>query len=271
MAYIDEAGDPGIARVQPIDPNGASEWFVMAAVVVRAETDQNTVQWVKDTRVELRLDQGPQLHFKNLTASKKFAVSMRLSEYPCRIFVVASHKPNMQAYINKRAGIRRSQNWFYNWCARILLERVTKYCLNRAVAECGSPRLIRLDWSRAGGLSYDQLIAYHEYLRRQPKPYLSKGQIAWDTLHPDLYNVLRSKDHAGVQIADIAASAFYQAVHTNSSGWNPDFARALKSRMGRSGASIANNGLVLMPFKSHERRLDERQRVIFEHMGFGFD
>lgn len=271
MAYIDEAGDPGITRVQPLDPNGASEWFVMAAVVVRAETDQSAVQWIKDTRAELRLDQGPQLHFKNLNPSKKLSVSARLADYPCRIFVVASHKPNMQGHINNRASLRRSQNWFYNWCARILLERVTKYCRSRSVAECGHPKLIRLDWSRAGGLSYDQLTAYHEYLRRQAKPYLSAGQIAWDTLHPDLYNVLRSKDHAGVQIADIAASAFYQAVHTNSSGWNPECAKVLKSRMGRFGASIANNGLVLLPFKSEQRRLDERQRLIFEHMGFGFD
>ena len=177
----------------------------------------------------------------------------------------------MQGHSNSRAGIRGGQNWFYNWCARVLLERVSNYCKRRSVEECGKPRLIRLDWSRAGGLSYSQLTAYHEYLRRQTKPFLSAGEIAWDTLHPDLYRVLRSKDHAGVQIADIAASAFYQAVNTRSTGWDPDFAMALEPRMGRLGRSIANHGLILMPFKPEQRLLDERQRVIFERMGFGFD
>jgi hypothetical protein len=35
IAYIDESGDDGIARVAPLDPNGASEWFVLSALVVR--------------------------------------------------------------------------------------------------------------------------------------------------------------------------------------------------------------------------------------------
>ena len=37
IAYIDEAGDPGLNRVRPIDENGASEWLVLSAVVMRAK------------------------------------------------------------------------------------------------------------------------------------------------------------------------------------------------------------------------------------------
>ena len=35
IAYIDESGDDGIRRVRPIDPGGASEWFVISAFVIR--------------------------------------------------------------------------------------------------------------------------------------------------------------------------------------------------------------------------------------------
>jgi Protein of unknown function (DUF3800) len=37
IAYIDESGDDGLSKVQPIDPNGASEWFVLGAIVVPAD------------------------------------------------------------------------------------------------------------------------------------------------------------------------------------------------------------------------------------------
>ena len=37
IAFIDEAGDPGLNRVRPIDENGASEWLVLSAVVMRAK------------------------------------------------------------------------------------------------------------------------------------------------------------------------------------------------------------------------------------------
>lgn len=37
IAYIDEAGDPGLNKVRPIDANGASEWLILSAVVIKAE------------------------------------------------------------------------------------------------------------------------------------------------------------------------------------------------------------------------------------------
>lgn len=270
VAYIDEAGDPGIRGVQPVDPNGASEWFTVSAVVVRAENDLKSVEWVRQVRTDLKLNQGPQLHYKTLNPSRRFAVCQRLAEFDCRIFVVASHKPNMHAYRNDRAAKIGSQMPFYNWCTRVLLERVTNYCRRRSMAEWGKARLIQLDLSRAGGLNYDQLLAYHEYLRRQTRPYLSAGQIAWDMLHPDLYRPVESHLSAGVQIADIAASAFYQAVRSDQPNWDPQYAMALGPRLGRDGRKIANHGLTLMPFPRKLRKLNDRQRVIFEHFGFDF-
>lgn len=108
-------------------------------------------------------------------------------------------------------------------------------------------------------------------LCRQTRPYLSKGQIAWDMLHPDLYRAVRSHECAGVQIADIAASAFYQALHSEHPGWDVTYAKALGPRLARDGRVIANHGLTLMPFQSKLRRLNERQREVFEYFGFEFE
>jgi hypothetical protein len=268
VAYIDEAGDPGIRGVQPVDPKGASEWFIVSAVVVRAENDPKSVEWVRQLRTDLRLNQGPQLHYKTLNATRRLAVCERLAKLDCRIFVVASHKPNMNQYRNDRAAKVGGQMPFYNWCTRVLLERVTAYCHRRAMTEWNEPRFIRLDLSRAGGLNYDQLIAYHEYLRRQTNPVLSAGKIEWDMLHPDLYRPVESHLSAGVQIADIAASAFYQAAHSEQPNWDVKYAKALGPRLARAGRTVANHGLVLMPFQAKLRQLNDSQRTIFEHYGF---
>ena len=32
VAYIDEAGDQGLRKVKPIDPDGASEWLIVSDV-----------------------------------------------------------------------------------------------------------------------------------------------------------------------------------------------------------------------------------------------
>jgi hypothetical protein len=39
IAYVDEAGDPGLNKVRPIDENGASEWLVLSAVVMKAKRE----------------------------------------------------------------------------------------------------------------------------------------------------------------------------------------------------------------------------------------
>jgi hypothetical protein len=39
VAYIDESGDDGLTRVRPIDPDGATEWFVISAVVVAGDAN----------------------------------------------------------------------------------------------------------------------------------------------------------------------------------------------------------------------------------------
>lgn len=60
VVYIDEAGDPGIKQKPASALGGASEWFVVAAVVVRECRDRDTVTWVRDMREAVRAQGRPQ-------------------------------------------------------------------------------------------------------------------------------------------------------------------------------------------------------------------
>ncbi|HMO68410.1 MAG TPA: hypothetical protein PKE25_07050, partial [Novosphingobium sp.] len=62
VAYIDEAGDPGLKKVRPIDPNGASEWLMLSAVVMRAKWEDDVVGWVDSIRTGLGGRQRRDLH-----------------------------------------------------------------------------------------------------------------------------------------------------------------------------------------------------------------
>jgi len=103
IAYIDEAGDPGLTRVRPIDPNGASEWLALGAIVVRAESEPEIVQWVRDIRHEIKAHQGPDLHYRKLSSERKVKVCERVASLKLRSFALLSNKKNMRGYRNKVA------------------------------------------------------------------------------------------------------------------------------------------------------------------------
>ena len=47
VAFIDEAGDPGISKVRPLDPNGGSEWLTIGGILVEAKRELEPVAWVR--------------------------------------------------------------------------------------------------------------------------------------------------------------------------------------------------------------------------------
>lgn len=73
----------------------------------------------------------------------------------------------MRGYRNPRAEKIPSQQWFYNWCIRLLLERVTAFCEARTLEDCGERKLIKIEFSERGGHRYSQTNAYQYYLRFQ--------------------------------------------------------------------------------------------------------
>lgn len=276
LVYIDEAGDPGLRRVQPLDENGSSEWFTLGAVVVAAEREGEIVQWVREIKWDVHQQQAPDLHYRKLGLSRRIRAASILASKECRLFAVASHKPNMRGYVNERASQVSSQEPFYNWCVRILLERVTAWCSDRNRRDNRATGAAHLVFSERGGLRFEQLRAYHEYLRHQSRSgslYLSKRDIAWDVLHPDLYDSVPHRTSAGAQLADVVASAFFQAAHAAAPTWTPASigpALALRPRVAARGRLRAGFGVTLMPLRSDQQRLSADQRQVFEAYGHSF-
>jgi hypothetical protein len=269
VAYIDESGDDGVATVRPRDPNGATEWFVISAVVVRAEAQRETI-WVRDILKAIKLEQRRILDFQKLEPWRQTMVCDRMAGLNLRCFTAMSHKLNMRAHTNQRAAKSQpslGRTWFYWWMTRLLLERVTDFCERRSLQDYGEHRLVRLEFSRRGGLRYSHFQSYLYWLRIQSRAnalFLSKGDLKWSVLDP--MNEVVAYDHsqrAGLQLADAVASGFYQSV-AGEPNPNPQPAIALAPRMGRNRTGkIFDYGLKLMPPR-FELRAPSHQKPILD-------
>lgn len=109
IAYIDEAGDPGLKTVRPIDANGASEWLVLAAVVIKASREPQVKGWVGNIVSDLGIRQRRDLHYRDLSPTRKIAAGKKISALPIRAFAICSNKKNMRRYHNPRAAKISSQ------------------------------------------------------------------------------------------------------------------------------------------------------------------
>src|SRR5688572_28609770 len=205
IAFIDEAGDPGLKRVRPIDPVGASEWLVLGATLFRAEKETQSVQVIKQLLGELRIRQRTYLHFRDLNPERKLAVCQAMRHLEARFFVLASNKKNMRGYSNPRAEKVRSNQWFYNWCVRLLLERITDFVESRSLAEYVKPHFVKLVFSQRGGHSFTQTNAYTELIKTQSRAgtlILDKRSVKWAVLNRHLLEAHPSEQVAGLQVAD---------------------------------------------------------------------
>lgn len=274
VAYIDEAGDPGLKKVRPIDPDGASEWLVLSAVVMKAMREPHVLGWVQNIIDDLGIKQRSDLHYRRLSPTRKVSAGNAIAALPIRTFAVCSNKKNMRGYRNPRAEKIPSQQWFYNWCVRLLLERVTAFCAARTDADYGERRRIKIEFSERGGHRYSQTSAYHYYLRLQQqggKVYLTKREPVTAMLDWDLMEAYPHGQRAGLQLADFTASAFHQAIDCNGPGqWNIQPAKTLAPIIPMEAGSRRDFGVALFPTPAWKAELTPDQKEIFEFYGYEF-
>lgn len=281
VAYIDESGDPGLTKVAPRTPGGSSEWIIVAAALIPAELEPEMGAWVSDLMRLMKSHQMRDLHFQKLNASRKALACSFLAEKNVRLFVIVSNKQNMEGWQNPRAAKIPSDNWFYCWLTRILLERVTDYVYAASMKRYGEPRFVRLEYSERGGLRYSQMHAYYEWLKMKTAggkvpPFVPFGDFQYSVLHPDLMRVYNHVDRDGLKLPDIAASAFFKAVDKLQTGdCDPTFAKLLARRMARAPDSgqIAGYGVKLMPnWGTLDRfKVPSEQRAILRYYGYPYD
>jgi hypothetical protein len=273
VLYIDEAGDDGLKRVRPIDPVGGSEWLCIGAVLVRVSNENNVVDWVREIRQSVGSRQGPALHYRNLTSDKRVSTCELLAQKEVVCFAVCSNKKNMRGWSNERAAIKGGKQWFYNFCVRFLMERVTDLCLRDSMKRYGAPRYLKVVFSQRGGHYYGQTKAYWEVLKNQAAggtTFLAKREIRHKVLRYSLVDAVPHIQNAGLQLADVVASAFFSAVDTIDGMQDVNPAKALKSKMARETGVIADFGVVLQPTPPSKAKLNNHQKLIFEHYGYEF-
>jgi hypothetical protein len=274
VAYIDEAGDPGLERVKPLDNPGSSEWFVLSAVVIGAPNEKNVAPWVRSILHKCK-SQRRELHFTDLRPWYKRIACAELATLPARLFVVCSNKKNMKGYRNPFAEKYENPNWFYAWLSRLLLERVTTFVREKSIEQHGSIKRVRLEFSERGGLKQSSLNTYFEWLKMKSQGgdmFLPLGDLEWETMHRDLLGVHPHKQRAGLQLADTVASAFFKACDCCDTGaCDPEFAKLLGPRMCRVPdgftGQISGYSVKLMPNLKKAALLPE-QAAIFKHYGY---
>lgn len=276
VAYIDEAGDPGLQRIRPLDPGGSSEWLVVSAVVMKAEHEPEAQAWVRSILQQIGSRQRTDIHFADLYPHQKAIVTSALTKLPICCFAMCSNKKNMKKYRNVAPEIRMGvKDWFYSWMTRMVLERVTHFAWSHSVKTLDSVRPMKVIYSTRGGLNVSQMAAYYEWIKRQSlndNLWLPWGDIEWEMLTFHLLGVMPHHISAGLQLADIVASAFYKAADKHHTGaCDATFARILDPRMARfpflRSGHVSGYGVKLLP--NFERaKLDADQSEIFRHYGY---
>jgi Protein of unknown function (DUF3800) len=277
IAYIDEAGDPGIERVRPIDDPGASEWLVIGAVLIEASNEAKPVEWVRSILDAMGAKRRPALHFRDLHEWQKPLACQGLAKLPVNLFVMASNKKNMRGYRNERAAAKGnpliSKQVFYNFCLRLMLERVTDCCFRHSMRTYGAPRHVKIFYSKRGGHNYAHTHVYNEVLKNQARSrttWLKRREIKWEVVDRRLQEEVAHTMNAGVQLADVVASSFFQACDLlPPTIFNPDNARLLRDRIAVESGYFRDYGVVFQPYPEMTKaQLDPRQKDIFEFYGY---
>jgi len=280
VAYIDEAGDPGLNRVRPIDPVGGTEWMVVGASLIRKENEANPPKWVGGMLHDIGIRQRPDLHFRDLSPTRQTRICSLMAALPAVYFVVASNKKNMRNYKNERAEAKSySQQWFYNWLCRILIERITDFVLRDALRHHGRAENVKFEFSQRGGHRYSQTQAYHWLLKTQARTenmVLKRRIPKWEVMDYRLVHVYQHKERAGLQLADAVSSAFYTAIDNLDTGpcfYDPS--KALKPRIAFEKTEFGDKktddyGVVLQPTPACDVDISEDQKHIFKYYGYYF-
>lgn len=185
---------------------------------------------------------------------------------------MASHKSNLRNYINPRIQRQMDDGIFYNWCMRLMMERLTAWSF-KWMKENGGVEPLRVIFAERGGHSYEKMFAYFDTLRMQRSNgtlYLPGPGLEEPTLDREHWSVAATTAAAGLQLADVVASAFYQAANAASPAFDQAPAKALRPIVvAGEDKREANVGLTVWPLP-HQSPLDEAAKPIFRHYGYPF-
>lgn len=251
IAYIDESGDEGFRFGE-----GSSDWFVLAAVILRRSTDREMLKLIDEVRDRINEHRKPEhrmppkkpLHFRNLKHEPRKYFVGQLGQADLRTACVMIHKPALTSPENFNT---KSRLYFY--MVRMLVERISWYCRDNRRKDNDGDGSVRLVFSNRASLDYEAL---RDYLK-----YLENNRIALDyradvkVIRPDEMETYTHGRRVGLQLADAVASSFFYAVEPNAFGQTEDgYARLLLTRAYRHNRRLWGYGVKLMPREAEEAR-----------------
>lgn len=204
--YIDEAGDLGIKR--------GTRWFILSAVIVDKDKEPAARQKIQTVKSELNLNE---IHFRNLRSyeQKCYAVSLLNT---CDFDLISIIVDTSKITLNKTSKNGTPSIVSYNYCCRLLLERVS--WLLRDSSRIGDIVLSSRGTSRDG-----ELI---KYISEKLLQYNS-NEVA------NCFNTIKAKSAAQwdlLQLADVCATSIFNYYEPNRYGFiTPCYSFRLKSHV----------------------------------------
>jgi hypothetical protein len=236
----------------------------------------------------MRSQRKAELHFHRLDASMRYRASRMLGKLPVRCFAIVSHKTNMVGYSNPRVERRHAwrdyapdgtwtvkprSSFFHNWLLKVLLERVTQYVGTRSRREYGRPRTVRMVIAKRGGFNLHAFKAYlyDSRIKSTAGTTLLPGDLDWSVVDLEQISEAPAANVAGLQLADIVAGAFSNAVDYRRFGaCELRYARNLARRMTLSPHTgrVTDFGVMAWPRPLRRAKLRSDQVEIFRHYGY---
>lgn len=205
VVYVDESGDEGFKFEA-----GSSEWFILAAVVVRKVNDHHIIDALAKARIALQKPPLFPLHFRDLKHEQRIAYVKILSTLSIRTVSILVHKPCLkepETFGNYR---------LYHYCVRFLLERVSWLCRDQYQKDVGDGSA-KIVFSNRSSMSYADLRGYVEKLIGTGNPL--EVRIEPSVIIPQKIVASKHGQLAGLQAADAVASSFYYAAQKNFYGF----------------------------------------------------
>nr|WP_246728338.1 DUF3800 domain-containing protein [Microvirga terricola] len=256
VAYIDESGDDGIGNFrQPGAHGGSSSWLVISACVFRKSFDLDAVGWRDEISALMPEKRKRTIHFAHMAHGQKLAACRSLAARPIRSLSILSNKTTIPD------GTYTDKNQLYFYLTRYLIERLSWLCRDlRPRVPQGDGRVM-ITFSRRGGMSYPDFRSYLERLRSAQD---NDVKIHWPVIDIDGIDAKDHSTHAGLQLADVVASAFASGVEADKYGnCESRYAELLKRTVYERNGNYLSYGLKLVP-RHNDMTLNAEQRRLID-------
>ena len=253
QVYIDESGCEGF-KFRPKPQPGSPEWFILAAVIWRADERKTVLDHIRDAQANIA-PQRAHMHFTDLSHDQKVAWIDSVVTSGAVTTAVLVNKPKLT-----RPEIFRAKDRLYFYGTRLLLERISWICRDEHKMNPAGDGTAKIYFSKRKTMSYDNLLGYLGILQWQAAEsewmhiLLQDIRIHWPVIRTTQIEVYSHMDLLGLQMADAVCGGLrHAAEYSNHNFTEHRFAKMLKPiiysrrERGSSGRNYYSYGLKFFP------------------------